>query len=105
MEPRSSSFDIDDPKLPKVKLRCPASRRIRVLEKLDSVQRLALLDAARCRRGLENGLFSIPKDQVRDRMVLDARRANAAEQSEKRWIYSLGSLQQFLHVFLAPDRL
>ena len=98
----AEAIDIDDPKLPKVKLRCPASRRIRVLEKLDSVQRLALLDAARCRRGLENGLFSIPKDQVRDRMVLDARRANAAEQSEKRWIYSLGSLQQFLHVFLAP---
>ena len=98
----AEAIDIDDPKLPKVKLRCPASRRIRVLEKLDSVRRLALLDAARCRRGLENGLFSIPKDQVRDRMVLDARRANAAEQSEKRWIYSLGSLQQFLHVFLAP---
>lgn len=98
----AEAVDVDDPKLPRVKLRCPASQRIRVLEKLDSVQRLALLDGSRCRRGLENGLFSIPKDQARDRMILDARRANAAESSERRWIYSLASVQQFLHVFLAP---
>lgn len=98
----AEAIDVDDPKLPRVKLRCPASQRIRVLEKLDSVQRLALLDGSRCRRGLENGLFSIPKDQARDRMILDARRANAAESSERRWIYSLASVQQFLHVFLAP---
>ena len=99
----AEAIDPDDPRLPRVKLRCPASRRVQVVEKLDSVSRLALLDGAKCRRGLENGLFSIPKDQVRDRMVLDARRANAAEQSERRWIFSLGSLQQFLHIFMEPD--
>ena len=99
----AAELDPDDPILPKVKLRCAASSRIQVLEKLDQVKRLHLVDAASCRRGFENGLFCIPKDLGRDRMILDARRANACEESEKRWIYSLGSLQQFQHVFLEPE--
>ena len=99
----AAELDPEDPMLPKVKMRCAASSRIRVLEKLDQVKRLHLEDAASCRKGFENGLFCIPKDLVRDRMILDARRANACEESEKRWIYSLGSLQQFQHVFLEPE--
>ena len=35
-------------------------------------------------------------------MILDARRPNAVENSEKRWIYSLGSAVQLLHMHLEP---
>ena len=99
----ADQLDPDDPKLPRVKIRCREKMRIRVLEKLDKVKRLHLEDVDECRRGFDNGLFCIPKDLVRDRMILDARRANACEPSEKRWIYSLGSLQQFQHFFLQPE--
>lgn len=99
----ADQLDPDDPKLPRVKVRCREKMRIRVLETLDKVKRLHLEDVDECRRGFDNGLFSIPKDLVRDRMILDARRPNACESSEKRWIYSLGSLQQFQHFFLKPE--
>ena len=95
--------DPEDPRLPQVKLRCEAGKKVRVLEKLDEVRRLALFNEEDCRKGFSNGLFAIPKDGVRDRMILDARRPNFCEESERRWIFSLGSLQQMGHIFIKPD--
>ena len=43
------------------------------------------------------------KDAERDRMVLDARAANAWEGGEDRWIQSLGSLEQLAHLFIPPS--
>ena len=37
-------------------------------------------------------------------MVLDARPPNLAEETESRWIRSLGTLEQFQFIFLPPDR-
>ena len=45
-------------------------------------------------------MFSIPKDSERDRLIMDARPANLCEESEDRWVRSLGLLQQFQHIFL-----
>ena len=95
--------DPEDPRLPQVKLRCRAEQRVKVLEKLDEVKRLALFDEEDCRKGFPNGLFAIPKDSTRDRMILDVRRPNFCEESERRWIYSLGSLQQMNHIFIKAD--
>ena len=94
---------VEDRQLPKVKVRCRPGGRLEILEKLDEVSRLSLFGVEECRKGLGNGLFAIPKDQTRDRMILDARRPNSVENSEKRWIYSLGSLVQFQHLFLCDD--
>ena len=94
---------VEELQLPKVKVRCKPGGRLEILEKLDSVSRLSLFGEEECRKGLGNGLFAIPKDQTRDRMILDARRPNSVESSEKRWIYSLGSLVQFQHLFLAEE--
>ena len=95
--------DPDDPRLPQVKIRCKKGDKAKIVEKLDSVGRLVLLPARTIRRGFENGLFSLVKDEERDRMILDARRPNFCEQSEERWIYSLGGIQQLQHVFLNVD--
>ena len=99
----SKEVDMTDPLLPRVKVRCRAGGLLGVVEKLDQVGRLKLLPASRCRTGLENGLFAIPKDSSRDRMILDARRPNLCEASEGRWIYTMGTLQQLQHVFLQKD--
>lgn len=53
--------------------------------------------------GFRSGMFSIPKDAERDRMVLDARPPNGLEDGrDSPWIRSLGSVSQFGHWFLAP---
>ena len=74
---------------------------MKLLEKLDASGRLKLLPASQVAAGFENGLFSIPKDAEKDRMVLDARRPNAREEAEKRWIQTLGSVR---HIFLTLSK-
>ena len=81
---------------PKVKV----SQRIRFLELLDSANRLALLRSSAVRTNFLNGVFCVPKDGARDRMVLDARPPNGLERAEDRWIRSLASTHQLLHFFL-----
>ena len=89
--------------LPRVRIRASRESKLELLRTLDSTGRLALVPEEAVVKGFENGLFSIPKDADRDRMVLDARRPNSREQAEKRWIYSLGSTAQLNHFFLEED--
>ena len=96
----AADFEEVKHKVPQVRIRCSRSNLLPLLETLDSGSHLALLPYSKVRRGLENGMFSIPKDAERDRMILDARPANCCELSEDRWVRSLGSLQQFQHIFL-----
>ena len=49
---------------------------------------------------LSCGLFTVPKDELRDRLVLDARPRNAFEEAESTWVRSLGSLAQLHYLFL-----
>lgn len=91
--------------LPRVKVRCRGRARMEFLEKLDAGKRLALLPLREVAVDYPNGAFAIPKDQEKDRLVLDARRPNAREASEARWIYSMGSPSQLQHVYLLPSQL
>lgn len=43
---------------------------------------------------LRNGLFAVPKDGERDRMVLDARPPNLLEDASCPWINTLASVAQ-----------
>lgn len=74
------------------------------LEKLDAGGRLALLPASEVRQRLLNGVFCLPKDDVRDRVVLDARPPNAVERAEDRWVKSLGAMGQMQHFYLEPHQ-
>ena len=95
--------DLDLRPPPRVKVRVARRDKLALLEKLDSVERLALVPSSSIRQGYENGLFTVPKDEVRDRMVLDARPPNCLEENTDLWIRSLGSLVQFQHFFLEPN--
>ena len=84
---------------PRVKVRVASKDKLALLEKLDSVDRLALVPVGHVRQGYENGLFTVPKDEARDRMVLDARPPNCLEDNQDEWIRSLGSLVQLQPFF------
>ena len=89
-----------DFKPPKVKVRIKRRDRLKFLELLDSTSRLALIGRDAVRPGYLNGVFTVPKDEEKDRMVLDARPPNGLEKTEDRWIRSLASTQQLQHYFV-----
>ena len=101
----SIAISPEDTALPKVRVRCSKQNEVKLLEELDNVQRLALVKTEDVRMHLLNGMFCLPKDQQKDRMILDARRPNFAEASERRWIYSLGATSQLNHIHLEPGEL
>ena len=78
----------------KVSVRCSARERLRLLEKLDSAGRLRVVRPEEVRMRLRNGLFAVPKDGERDRMVLDARPPNLLEDASCPWINTLASVAQ-----------
>ena len=88
---------------PRVSVRCAREDELSFLELLDSTGRLELVPEEEVRMQYRNGAFAIPKDGLRDRMVLDARPPNVLEGPEKRWIQSLGSISQFSHFFLKDE--
>ena len=91
-------------KPPTVRFRVSRKDRLRFVKLLDATDRLALFPAGAGREGFECGGFGIPKDALRDRLVLDARPPNVLEQSERRWIKSLGSAAQLQHLFLKTSQ-
>ena len=101
--PLDAVFEVDPEMLPRVKLRASAEARMRFLEKLDAGARLSLVPWRQVEEGFENGAIAIPKDQEKDRLVLDARRPNAREESEKRWIYTMGSAAQLNFMYLEDE--
>ena len=89
--------------VPKVKVNATKRNVLRLLELLDSTGRLKLVRADRIRARLRCGVFALAKDGSRDRLILDARPPNLVEQTESRWVRSLGSLEQLQFLFLPPD--
>ena len=95
-----ASTDLEAFNPPKVNVRCTAKQKVKLLEALDSSSRLQLVPATQVRMRFRNGLFAIPKDGSRDRMVLDARPPNMLEDPECPWIRTLASVSQLLHLFI-----
>eukprot|EP00438_Fugacium_kawagutii_P031952 Skav201893 [mRNA] locus=scaffold550:821951:826546:+ [translate_table: standard] len=96
--------DVDAARPPRVRVHVHQHDVVPLLETLDQSARLQLLPEDRVRMPFRNGMFSIPKDASRDRMVLDARPPNCLEDGrDSDWIGSLGSVSQFNHWFLHPD--
>ena len=88
---------------PRVSVRCSAREKLKLLEALDGSQRLQLVPASVVRMKFRNGLFAIPKDGARDRMVLDARPPNMLEDPSCPWIRTLASVSQLNHLFMEDD--
>ena len=50
-----------------------------------------------------SGLFSVPKDLEKDRLILDSRGPNLLESPPQRRIRSLGSAEVLCHISLEPE--
>ncbi|CAE7232533.1 unnamed protein product [Symbiodinium sp. CCMP2592] len=70
----------DEEEVSKVSVRADRRQTAELLQLLDDTGRLHLFDNSEVRPRLQSGLFSVAKDSQRDRMVLDARPPNQAEQ-------------------------
>ena len=82
--------DADVHPVPRVRVHVSNKNEVKLLETLDSCQRLQLLPEKEVRMEFRNGMFSIPKDAVKDRMVLDARPPNALEDGrDSLWIHTV----------------
>ena len=95
--------DAEEFRPPRVRVRVSSKDRVALLEKLDEGGRLALVPLRQVRKEFLNGMFAVPKDSERDRMVLDARPPNLLEDNSDPWLGSLGSLCQLNHFFLESN--
>ena len=89
--------------VPRIKVNASKKNVVRLLELLDATGRLKLVRASSVRPRLRCGAFSLAKDAARDRLILDARAPNLVEETENRWIRSLGSLEQMQFLYLPSD--
>lgn len=89
--------------VPKLKVFCSRSQKIRLFELLDSCDRISFFRPDEVTEKFGSGLFSVCKDLERDRMILDSRGANLLEAPPQRWIRSLASGEALTRIVLEPS--
>lgn len=87
---RAEGFE-SDALPPKVCVNASEAERNLLFRKMAETGRLVPVEACDARRGLLSGLFSVPKDLARDRLILDARPPNTAEPPLSRWTRTMSS--------------
>ena len=80
---------VDEP--PQVSIHGSAHERNLLFQKMAACGRLVPLTADDVRPGLECGLFCVPKDLDRDRLILDARPPNTVEKMLNTWTKTMSS--------------
>ena len=91
LDPLGTRDEIQEntPKPPTMRIHCSKKEKIKLLELLDSSDRLSLHLPEEVVPVYGNGLFCVAKDLQRDRLILDARGANILERPPNRWIKAL----------------
>ena len=88
---------------PKMRVHCSRNQKIKLSSLLDASDRLRVhLPHEVCSR-YGSGLFAVPKDLDRDRLILDSRGANLLETPPQRWIKSLASAETLCRISLEDD--
>ena len=77
--------------IPKVSVHASSCERNRLFKKMAEGNRLVPLLSSEVREGLESGLFAVPKDLDRDRLILDARPPNTMERVLNKWTKTMAS--------------
>eukprot|EP00435_Cladocopium_sp_Y103_P068139 s66_g31.t1 len=76
---------------PKLRVHCSRQEKVKLFSLLDASDRLRIHLPHEFTPEFGSGLFAVPKDLERDRLILDSRGANLLETSPQRWIRSLAS--------------
>eukprot|EP00435_Cladocopium_sp_Y103_P064341 s255_g26.t1 len=87
-----------DQRPPKLRVHCSRSEKIKLYTLLDASDRLRIHSPDEVCPRFGSGLFAVPKDLQRDRLILDSRGANLLESPPQRWVKSLASAQSLCKI-------
>ena len=96
-------YDVDS--LPSVHVHCGKEQLLELCAKLDDYNLLKLYDVARVDRNLACGLFAVRNNAEKDRLIVDARRANTIEAQLKRWTCSMAFGPNLARLYLRPHQI
>ena len=88
---------------PHLRVHASAANKVKLFELLDASGRLGVHVRAEVTENFGSGMFSITKDLVKDRLILDSRGANLLECPTQRWIRTLAGAEVLTKLQL-PDR-
>ena len=91
------------PDPPRVQVRASHAERLKLYKKLAACGMLQPLDPRSFPDRYRSGLFAVPKDQERDRMVLDSRPANMVDKGQSVWCAAMASAATLSQIFLEPN--
>eukprot|EP00435_Cladocopium_sp_Y103_P050506 s1798_g15.t1 len=94
----------DAPKPPQVQVRASPQERIRLYKKLAASGLLKPVPEGSYFNDYRNGLFAVPKDAVKDRMVLDGRPANLVGRSQNKWVQTMASAAALGQLHIEDDK-
>ena len=89
--------------IPRVRVHCSLSQKVRLFELLDASQRLHLWLRHEVDLRYGAGMFCVVKSLQKDRLILDSRPGNLLEKPLTRWIKSLASGDALLRLVLEQD--
>ncbi len=89
--------------IPFVQVHCSKAEKIKLFTLLDNSGRLALHLPEQVRPRYASGVFSVLKDSLKDRLILDSRPANCLEKVEQRWVRSLTVGESLCRLQLGAD--
>ena len=92
------------PEPPKVKILAKVEERLLLLRALADTQRLVPGRRVPGREDFGAGLFAVVKNEVKDRLILDARPANLLELGVSLWTRALASAVAVSNLVLEPNR-
>ena len=89
---------------PKVSVHATAVERNKLFKKMAAGNRLVHVPADVVRKGIFSGLFSVPKDLEKDRLILDARPPNTLEPVLSTWTSTMSSANALTGIELEQDQ-
>ena len=89
---------------PPVQVRASPQGRIQLYQKLAKAGLLKPVPEGAYLDLYRNGLFSVPKDADRDRMVLDGRPANMVDRGQHKWCQTMASAASLAGLFIEDDK-
>ena len=89
---------------PVVQVRADRSNKMKLFKKLAESGRLQMIPHDSFHSRYRSGMFSVVKDQHRDRLILDGRPANLLDRAQTKWCRGMAAASALGHIFLAADR-
>lgn len=92
----------EDP--PRVSVRADSNNKVELYKKLAETRRLQPLVPGSFSRRFTSGLFSVPKDMSRDRLILDGRPANMKDRPQSKWCKAMAAASTLAQLHIEDDK-